>query len=98
MKGRQTIGQAMASLRVSKHRCLVDVGTQLLSTVNCELCVKHRWCSPSKVHTAEFKVLLCSCLSHLCEDEDDIVDNTIWVDLTNFQKNLSVMCDCDSRL
>ena len=28
--------------------------------------VKHRWCSTSKAHTtAEFKSLLCSCISHL---------------------------------
>ena len=29
-------------------------------------------------------------VSHTCEDEDDFVDETTWVDLTNFHHVLSV--------
>ena len=34
-------------------------------------------------------------VSHTCEDEDDFVDKTIWVDLTNCHV-FSVKCDCES--
>ena len=87
----------MASLhcvRGGKHRCLIDVGTQqgLLSRL-CEV-VSNTDGVRGERHTQLNSKSFSTAVSHTCEDEDDFVDKTIWVDLTNCHNVLSVKCDC----